>query len=801
MPGLRKFLTGRFRSRPAQIVGELRSARLACSLEGSRMNNAGTASRRSPSPALRAGFLFSLAAALALGAPPGRVKAQAAPPERETATASWAVLDAVTTIGLDASTLSGLGLELTVLGPGIARHAPHPLSVAPREAPSFGAQGPIGLRATIAAEGFQGFAAGSLRHGGGFRLRGAAHTFDFSRLELRPGKKASSLELLDASGVALLATADAQWELDAGRGLLRYMNADLRILPAFARRLGDARYAGVTLGVLALDATLRVGPVPPRPQVAAGAAAPPPCGDWSGVVDVALVDMSSISPGSTGVVNGRPIVVVLPSAELENVGTANVPWYSKFTNLGQPPYDDQHPFLVWQMVRASAGVLEPIGRSDLKHAFQSGNTGCDPGACTDPHILGLGCADFYGTSTNNSIAFLAPRAEVTASTGIWAHCGGIPTHFDTNGDCIQDYFGSGENSFTHGMKVAETDLAVSGAAYFVEAFYIVRDDSNIFNSMGYRQVAPVKPSLWTFSNAGPYTQGPAINAWVNPAAPGANADNRVLDTGEGRVQLAVRVTDVLGSPGRRRFAYALQNHDFDRRIRSFHVPFNTSAGVIENVIYSDGDGFAANDWTWTVDATGITWTMPDTAVAPPTPPAALDYASLVSFRFDSDQNAAPAEARLDVFEAGPPGSPRELRLQTLAPATGGIPPADFHTLAPCRLLDTRNQPGGPAPIASGAVRELNVFAVGACGVPANAIAVAVNVTIPGGIQGGELAVYSAAPPATAGTVSFNPGVTRANNAIVLLSRDGKLKIRPSLGAAGSTHVVVDVAGYFTPGSP
>lgn len=741
----------------------------------------------------RAGFLFSLAATLALGA-------QAAPLAGETATVSWTVLDAVTTVGLDASTLSSLGLELEVLDSERGRHAAHPLSVAAPGAPSFRAEGPIGLRAAVAAEGFQGFAGGPVRHRGGFRLRGASQTFDFAGLELRAGGEPSSLALVDASGEPLLATADAQWEHDAGRGLLRYFNADLRILPAFAHRLGDARYAGVTVGVLALDAALRASPVPSRPRTAAGAAAPPPCGDWSGVVDVALIDMSSVGQGGMGVVNGRPVVVVLPSAELENVGSANVPWYSKFTNLGQPPYD-QHPFLVWQMVRVLGGVLEPLGRSDVKHAFQSGNTGCNPGACTDPHILGLGCADFYGTSTNNHTAFLAPRAEITASTGTWAHCGGIPTHFDTNGDCAQDHFGAGEDAFTHGMKVAEADLAAAGAAYFVEAFYIVRDDSNIFNSMGYRQVTPSKPSLWTFANAGPYTQGPAINAWVNPVAPGANADNRVLDTGEGRVQLAVRVTDVPGSPGRRRFAYALQNHDFDRRIRSFHVPFNTSAAVIENVRYADGDGFAANDWTWTVDATGITWTVPDSAVAPPALPAELDYASLVSFRFDSDRSAAPAEARFDVAETGPPGSPHKLHLQTLAPAAGGIPGADFHTLAPCRLFDTRTQPGGPAPIPSGAVRELDAVAVAACGIPAGAIALAVNVTAVAASSSGEIAIYSAGPPVGAGAVRFAPGVTRANNATVLLSREGKLKIRPSLSTAGSVHAVVDVFGYYMPGTP
>ena len=53
---------------------------------------------------------------------------------------------------------------------------------------------------------------------------------------------------------------------------------------------------------------------------------------------------------------------------------------------------------------------------------------------------------------------LAPRSEVTASTGIWSHCGGIPSHFDTNGDCVQDFFGSGENALTHGLNAAETDL-------------------------------------------------------------------------------------------------------------------------------------------------------------------------------------------------------------------------------------------------------------------------------------------------------------------------------------------------------
>jgi hypothetical protein len=737
------------------------------------------------SPWFLCSLFFTLASAFALGTAPGW--GGAAPKvskDKAAETASWAVLDAVATIGLDVQTLSSLGLEVTVNAPSGRSHSAHPLSVVPAGAPSFDAQDPIALRAAVATDGFHGFEGGPLHLSGGFRLRGEGRTFDLSGLVLRPGEKTSDLELVDASGVALLTTADAQWEFDVRTGQLRYLNADLRILPALAHWLGDDRYTGVNAGVLDLDATLQVGSLPAAPLPPIGAV-PPACGDWSGAIDVALTDMSSIGQAGIATVNGRSVVVVLPSADLKNVGTANVPWYSKFTNLGVPPWNDQHPFLVWQMVRSNAGVLEPLGHSDLKHAFLTLNEDCNVGACTDPHILGLGCTDVYGTSTNNSTGSLAPRSEITASTGIWAHCGGIPSHFDTNGDCVQDFFGGGENSFTHGLKAAETDLQVAGAAYYVEAFYIIRDDRNIFNSMGYRQVAPAKPSsVWSFPTVGAFSQGPAINAWVNPVTPGTDAANKMLDTGEGHLQLAVRVTDVAGSPGRKRYAYALQNHDFDRRIKSFRVPFNTAASVIDNIAYADGDGFAVNDWTAAIDANGITWTAP----AATTPPAEIDYATLVSFRFDSDQTPVVAQSALGVFETG---SPSTLQIQTLAP-TGGVVAHGFYTITPCRLLDTRTQPAGP--IASGVVREV---AVSGCGVPAAATAVAINVTAVSPSSSGDLAVYAVEPPTAANNiVSFGLGAIRANNAIATISVDGTLKIKPTLSASAAMHVLVDVVGYF-----
>jgi hypothetical protein len=748
------------------------------------MNNPEMSSHRSLWPVIRAGILLALVPALAFGAPAPK-KAPAAQEKKVEAypTASWAVLDAVATIALDTKTLSDLGLETTVSGTSNKAHSLHPLSVVPEGSPSFEAAGPYSTRLLVGADGFHGFEGGALQLAGGFRLQGLGADLNLSRLTLRP--KGSNLELVDAAGVALITTAASQWEFDARTGELRYLNADLRALPALARLLGDDRYTDMNVGVLDIDIMAKVGAVPAGlPPVGN---APPPCGDWSGVLDVSLTNISSVAQAGVATINGRSVVVVLPSADLKNVGTANVPWYSKFTNLNTPPWNDQHPFLVWQMVRNAGGVLEPIGRSDLKHAFLTLNNGCDAGACTDSHVLGLGCTDVYGTGTNNQTNSLAPRNEVTASTGIWAHCGGIPTHFDTNGDCVQDFSGGGENSFTHGLKAAETDLQVAGASYYMEAFYIIRNDTNIFNSMGYKPVTPAKPgSTWTFNSAGAYTLGPAINAWVNPTTPGAGNDNRVLDTGEGHVQLAVRTFQVPGNPSRTRYAYALQNHDFDRQIKSFRIPFNTAGVVVENMAYADGDGFTTNNWTATVDAGGIVWTAPSGT----TPPAEQDYASLISFRFDSDKTAAAVNASLGVFEAGNPSS---LSIQTLGPATAAPAGANFYTLTPCRLLDTRTQPGFA--IASGTVLDVN--ASGTCGIPAGASAVAINVTAVGATSSGDIAVYSADPPTTgSAVVNFSLGSTRANNAVAAVSVDGKLKVKPTLSTNATTHIVIDVVGYF-----
>jgi hypothetical protein len=122
--------------------------------------------------------------------------------------------------------------------------------------------------------------------------------------------------------------------------------------------------------------------------------------------------------------------------------------------------------------------------------------------------------------------------------------------------------------------------------------------------------------------------------------------------------------------------------------------------------------------------------------------------------------------------------------------------AEFHTAAPCRVADTRNaagDSGGPA-LEANTVRTFPV--AGLCQVPADARAVALNITVVGPTNVGDLRLFPAgtvAPPTS--TINFGTGAVRANNAIVGLGAGGRLAVQCDM-PFGTTHVLIDVAAYF-----
>lgn len=162
-----------------------------------------------------------------------------------------------------------------------------------------------------------------------------------------------------------------------------------------------------------------------------------------------------------------------------------------------------------------------------------------------------------------------------------------------------------------------------------------------------------------------------------------------------------------------------------------------------------------------------------------------------------------------VFTAGGPGtltlyvvetaaglcaSLQESATVTVLPAGSGT---QFYSLAPCRVLDTRESSG---PTSGGPLdgdSTTSVGVAGACGVPATARAVAANVTVTQTAAAGYLILYPAnEPEPIASTVHFQAGRTRASNSQLKLSTDGFGQIAIANVSAGPTHVILDVSGYF-----
>ena len=120
-------------------------------------------------------------------------------------------------------------------------------------------------------------------------------------------------------------------------------------------------------------------------------------------------------------------------------------------------------------------------------------------------------------------------------------------------------------------------------------------------------------------------------------------------------------------------------------------------------------------------------------------------------------------------------------------------PTQAYVVTPCRVIDTRSSPP-----ALGANSERGISVAGLCGVPADARAVAVNVTAVNPGESGNLRLFPGYPRPLASALNFAAGRTRAGNAIVALSSFGWLVVRcdMSLDSTASTHFVMDVYAYF-----
>jgi len=117
----------------------------------------------------------------------------------------------------------------------------------------------------------------------------------------------------------------------------------------------------------------------------------------------------------------------------------------------------------------------------------------------------------------------------------------------------------------------------------------------------------------------------------------------------------------------------------------------------------------------------------------------------------------------------------------------------FHSLAPVRILDSRNGTGGYSS-PWGPLGTRSVAVTGAAGVPARAQAVLLNVTVTDTTAPSYLTVWPAGQPQpTASNLNWPAGDTRPNLVVAKLGTSGAISI---YNRFGTTDVVADVVGYF-----
>jgi hypothetical protein len=525
---------------------------------------------------------------------------------------------------------------------------------------------------------FETFDSGSLYHEGGFVLEGEGLDEPVSLIgfELRVSREGAVFDLLDGSGRRWFTVHNMQFIIAPKEQRLYVLHAGLYLSPELRARLGFPDSSTIFVGELNIAFPAIVEPALRRQQASLSDDA---CvANFELPVDIELTGISALAQGAREP-GGR--VALAPSALLKNVGLGSIVWSEaiepvSFTEVGP------HPMLALAFYRLANGRLEQLGIADVKHAFRAINDGCP---CPAGKIFYPACGDIYGVVTNLNRKYLAPREEVTSHTAAWTRLG---SHFDQclgtaplpievcdpadEPDDYRDHQGDDplyHDSFEHRLVVMDEDLATPDARYFIEAWYLVADDVDLWNSMGHREVTPrLVREAWSFSFV---EQGLRLGSILSRLTE-EGATSAVVDTGVGRLELAVETADLGG--GMTHYDYALMNFDFDRQIERFEVAIESGV-VVENISFSGTVGLGGSPWESKLGEASIVFEAPAGE--------ALDWGRLYRFGFDANRPPVATVALATPLEAGE--SPR-VELQTRGPVAVPEPAAAAQAVAAMALI-------------------------------------------------------------------------------------------------------------------
>jgi hypothetical protein len=122
-------------------------------------------------------------------------------------------------------------------------------------------------------------------------------------------------------------------------------------------------------------------------------------------------------------------------------------------------------------------------------------------------------------------------------------------------------------------------------------------------------------------------------------------------------------------------------------------------------------------------------------------------------------------------------------------------PLQFVPITPCRIADTRNAAGplGGPKLSPNQSRDFPI-SESACGIPATAAAYSLNVTAVPDAQLGYLTMWPAGEPQPSTSTLNSDGRVKANAAVLSAGLSGAI----SIFVTNSTHIIIDINGYFVP---
>ncbi len=458
--------------------------------------------------------------------------------------------------------------------------------------------------------------------------------FDAS-VEIRGTDHLVRFHVPDPTVGVLLEARGATLTWDTGSAEARIRGAEVVIAAGWAEAMGRPELAGRRIG--SLDVTL--GAIPVRTEAPARDFDAPRGGP---ILDVSMFELYGLQSMEHSGAFPNGLNGLSATTTSCNVGEVDLPWFGAMA--------EDHPFIGLAMYREENGRLEQIGRNWIKHGFFAVNDDQCIG-CTNlqgGNTLWIGCSDTYSANNNGDYFHLGPREEVNPHTGIWVACG---SYFDEpvtpDLDCNRNWFGF-PSDLTRQLAVSDADLNHPAATYYYEGLYVVKDDDNLVNNIGWRRLATLgwSGSQWSFAT---FNEDPL--QWQD-----ANQDALVLTWGDTQTQMNVAGDDGLAmiaadvtdlGTGWWRYEYALYNRSSARAIHSFSIP---TAAATRAVTFRDLDTEAGNDWTITTTGGAVTWATDDFATDPNA--NVLEYQMLFNLGFEADQRPTTVGAAGGLYRPG-----------------------------------------------------------------------------------------------------------------------------------------------------